>query len=226
MQSPERSIIDALVADTVHNLLFEDDPVRPESLTDISSIETPESNPSRPEQLQENEDDNEPTTPQTPREAPAQDSDLHATKLLGRLFANDEQRRPRGKLLLADVTQQQVLRCCCRWSRETLAEVKAILKGFLRTVSAARQNSKSGDAKQCTRVFEAYALVKLFLLEKDEQYRAVKIESCGRTRLNIVSPSRRVAENARFLMLLQVQLALYAQYFEVANGRKVRSYAS
>ncbi|KAG3149587.1 hypothetical protein PI126_g11945 [Phytophthora idaei] len=54
---------------------------------------------------------------------------------------------------------------------------------------------------------EAYALLKLFLLERDPNYRQYLQQSIGCT--------------SSFLTSLHVQLTLYATYFERAHGRQI-----
>jgi hypothetical protein len=185
-------------------------------------------------------------------------TDAQSRRLLRQLFIDnaagcrdeDEASRERGpeEVEVALISQQQVLQCCCQWPCETLASVKAALKAFLRSISVhtghggvaprelpaidAARNSEPRPDRRYAQVYETYALVKLFLLEKDERYRALKLAEPGiggsRTvRRGIAMEAADIRRSAtaqhRFLVLLRVQLALYAHYFELAYGRKVRA---
>lgn len=260
MQSPDQSLLDTLIRGTVHCVLFGDDGCavdsRPSTLVgeetpalkqanESSSPPPPTSSPEPP--------------PQTDTKAPAltDTTAARSRRLLRQLFVGNaagcrdedeasSEREPED-VEATLVSQQQVLQCCCKWPRETLASVKAALKAFLRSISAhtgrggaalralpaigAASDSEPSSDRRCAQVFETYALVKLFLLEKDVRYRALKLAEPGvgggrpqRRGIAVEAADSRRSATAqhRFLVLLRVQLALYAHYFELAYGRKVR----
>lgn len=95
---------------------------------------------------------------------------------------------------------------CPNWSIERLRGEKAEIKRYLNA-----QRLKFADDSQKTpkllSIHEAYALLKLFLLERDPDYRQCLQQSIGCT--------------TTFLTSLHVLLTLYATYFERAHGRQV-----
>lgn len=264
MQSPDRSLVDTLIKDTVHCVLFGDD-VRADEAASTRGCQssTYYSGQRVPNQVtNEKGARSPPSSPLSSLKADIKASerndttDARARRLLRQLFMSrfdddqddngDNGERGPDQVDVTLISQQQVLQCCCQWSREALARAKAALKAFLRSVSTHNSNSgaapdelpaydtpRGGEARPDRRyaqVFETYALVKLFLLEKDERYRAQKIAEPGGASSRTArsgfamgsGDSRRgAAVQHRFLVLLRVQLALYAHYFELANGRKV-----
>ncbi|KAK1944579.1 hypothetical protein P3T76_004491 [Phytophthora citrophthora] len=96
---------------------------------------------------------------------------------------------------------------CATWTVEQLRREKRTLKCYL---NAQRQNLPHNYGETLGDnliLFEAYALIKLFLLEKDLDYRQCMQQSIG-------------CEDT-FITLIQVLLTLYARYFERVNGRQV-----
>ncbi|KAG3107328.1 hypothetical protein PI124_g12745 [Phytophthora idaei] len=94
---------------------------------------------------------------------------------------------------------------CPDWSIERLRREKAAIKRYLHSQKLTNDGQKlSGEVLT---LHEAYALLKLFLLERDPNYRQYLQQSIGCT--------------SSFLTSLHVQLTLYATYFERAHGRQI-----
>lgn len=180
MESPSRSLLDALVRLTVRRVLFDDD-----------ALLTPETEENSQDELK--------------AESPARE-------LLLELFAyaSDPQEASDGFTL-----PRRVFECCCTWPSNRLEHAKMALKAFLRSMTPrdGRSTTSIEQSEARRTVFEAYALVKLILLEKDSEYRARKFPPA--------SSNKADSDHTRPLACLRVQLALYARYFELANGRKV-----
>ncbi|KAF4140326.1 hypothetical protein GN958_ATG10490 [Phytophthora infestans] len=87
---------------------------------------------------------------------------------------------------------------CVEWPIERLRREKAAVKRYLRSQ---KLQKLSGDMLV---LHEVYALLKLFLLERDPHYRR-GLQHC----------------TSSFLTSLHVQLSLYATYFERAYGRQI-----
>ncbi|KAE9117903.1 hypothetical protein PF010_g8434 [Phytophthora fragariae] len=98
---------------------------------------------------------------------------------------------------------------CMNWSIERLKAEKAEIKRYLheqrRSMKTCQKTTE--PSAQDSIVHEAYAILKLFLLERDPDYRQCLQQSIG--------------GNNSFLTSLHVQLTLYATYFERANGRQI-----
>ncbi|KAH7479771.1 hypothetical protein KRP22_010192 [Phytophthora ramorum] len=99
---------------------------------------------------------------------------------------------------------------CLNWSIERLKTEKALIKQYVQEHRRKRaedcHKSPEMPADNFT-IHEAYALLKLFLLERDPDYRQCLLQSIE-------------CDNS-FLPSLHVQLTLYAAYFERTNGRPI-----
>jgi hypothetical protein len=99
---------------------------------------------------------------------------------------------------------------CASWSVDRLRAEKAAVKRYLgaqRRELASESLKAPNKTSDATIAYEAYALLKLFLLERDPDYRQCLEQSIGCT--------------SSFLTSLRALLTLYATYFERAHGRKV-----
>ncbi|KAG2790763.1 hypothetical protein Pcac1_g85 [Phytophthora cactorum] len=94
---------------------------------------------------------------------------------------------------------------CPDWSIERLRREKAAIKRYLHSQKLTNDGQKL--AGEVLTLHEAYALLKLFLLERDPNYRQYLQQSIGCT--------------SSFLTSLHVQFTLYATYFERAHGRQI-----
>ncbi|KAL3660006.1 hypothetical protein V7S43_014931 [Phytophthora oleae] len=95
---------------------------------------------------------------------------------------------------------------CATWSLEQLRREKTTIKRYL-NAQQLPHNCQEAPAGNLL-LFEAYALIKLFLLERDLDYRQCLQQSIGC--------------DTTFLTLIHVLLSLYARYFERVHGRQVR----
>ncbi|GMF30182.1 unnamed protein product [Phytophthora fragariaefolia] len=91
---------------------------------------------------------------------------------------------------------------CVNWSIERLKAEKARIKRYLRICQKTTQTTA-----QVSIIHEAYAILKLLLLERDPGYRECLQQTIGCHKL--------------FQASLHVLLTLYATYFERAHGRQV-----
>ncbi|KAG7386116.1 hypothetical protein PHYPSEUDO_000623 [Phytophthora pseudosyringae] len=99
---------------------------------------------------------------------------------------------------------------CPNWPVERLRREKATIKRYL----YAQRQKRVSDSQKTPKLYgevlmlhEAYALLKLFLLERDPDYRQCLQQSIGCTN--------------SFLTSLHVLLTLYTRYFERAHGRQI-----
>ncbi|GMF27663.1 unnamed protein product [Phytophthora lilii] len=108
--------------------------------------------------------------------------------------------------------RDSLLMGCANWSTERLRKEKAAIKRYLhsrRRDLAKDAKARPGASTEVSIIHEAYAILKLLLLEKDPDYRQCLQQSIGCTK--------------SFLTSLHALLTLYSTYFERANGRQVRT---
>ncbi|KAG1685845.1 hypothetical protein DVH05_007681 [Phytophthora capsici] len=106
-----------------------------------------------------------------------------------------------------DVADYSRVMNCASWSVEQLRREKRTIKHYLNSQHLKLCHSHGETLGSNLPVFEAYALIKLFLLERDLDYRQCLQQSIG-------------CENT-FVTLIQVLLTLYARYFERVHGRQI-----
>ncbi|CEG43134.1 uncharacterized protein PHALS_14689 [Plasmopara halstedii] len=93
---------------------------------------------------------------------------------------------------------------CPKWSLERLRSEKSTIKRYLIAQRRKLSDDRQQPAAHVLKLYETHALLKLFLLERDIEYRQVQI-----------------SRSRSFLQSLHMLLLLYATYFERVYGRKV-----
>lgn len=99
---------------------------------------------------------------------------------------------------------------CQLWTDDQLQQEKTALKRYLRQQPQQQPQEQVSTELYCA--FEAYALLKLFLLERTAVNKANFTSSLQQ---------QKDSDRVRLLLLLHVQLELYNKYFEHAKQRKV-----
>lgn len=101
---------------------------------------------------------------------------------------------------------------CQLWTDDQLQQEKTALKRYLRQQSQQQLQQQEQVSTELYCAFEAYALLKLFLLERTAVNKANFTSSLQQ---------QKDSDRVRLLLLLHVQLELYNKYFEHAKQRKV-----
>ncbi|RLN88543.1 hypothetical protein BBJ28_00001201 [Nothophytophthora sp. Chile5] len=98
---------------------------------------------------------------------------------------------------------------CPKWSLDRLRENKLAIKKYIQRQHENQQHSSDARPRstELSAVHEAYALLKLFLMERDVDYRRHLQHAASST--------------TAFTTSLHVLLTLYATYFQRAHGRQV-----
>ncbi|ETK78759.1 hypothetical protein F441_15571 [Phytophthora nicotianae CJ01A1] len=131
--------------------------------------------------------------------------EIQKDSLLSLLLNSENENPAENEDNNADEARSSWLLDCPYWSIERLRREKAAIKRYLHSQKFQDNGSKlSGDMLM---LHEAYALLKLFLLERDPVYLQYLQQSIGCS--------------SSFLTSLHVQLTLYATYFERAHGRQI-----
>lgn len=97
---------------------------------------------------------------------------------------------------------------CMSWPIERLKAEKAELKRYLNRQRRITCLKTPEPSTRASIIHETYAILKLFLLERDPDYRQCLQQAMG--------------GNNSFLTSLHMLLTLYATYFERAHGKQVR----
>lgn len=99
---------------------------------------------------------------------------------------------------------------CQLWTDDQLQQEKMALKKYIRPQYTKQQQTQISTELYCA--FEAYAIVKLFLLERSAASTASFTSS---------QQQQKAGDKTRFLIMLHAQLELYNKYFEHAQQHKV-----